>query len=445
MDTTGWILISILCLAVGFLAAYFLLNRKLTEQKIENINLKQRTELDSQRISSLTEERNALSAKLEESNSKLNKAMSDYAAESEKTKWIHDADKNMREAFSSISREIMNGNNAAFINSANDKLNDFSQKLDEKMLGEKRAVESIMLPVSEQLKELQKNVSELEVKRTTDYNSVTTMINDFKTLNESLKNETSSLNSALRNSSVRGKWGEEQLRRIAELAGLVEHIDFEEQQVSDDGKRPDMIITLTGNRIIPVDSKVPMDDYLQYAEATDAAQRHAYVLRHVSAVKKHIDALSKKEYWKMYERSIPFVVMVMPYESGLSSAFEADNEILRYGLTKNVLLLSPMTFYSFLKSVSMGWTEYNMAENAKEIAKLSAELIDRFEKFFSYMGDVGLNMNKAVSKYNEAIGSYNKRLLPTFKKLKTLNSKPETEALDPVESVLVISEETRAE
>lgn len=436
MDTVFWIIICVVCVFSGGAVTYILLNKKTEALKADNMRIAAKLESETEAKNRYFAERDELAQKNEQLNIQLQKAMSEGAAEAEKTKWVDQADKNLREAFSALSKDIIDQNNNLFLERANDKLNDFAAKLDQKMAGESKNVSSIVTPVGEQLKELQKQVFEMENKRASAYSGLFTTVDELRKQNDILKSETHSLNSALRNSSVRGKWGEEQLRRIAELSGMIEHIDFEEQYVNDDGKRPDMTVMLTGDRVIPVDSKVPMDEYLLYAECTDNNERAAHLDKHIRAVKRHIDALGKKEYWKSAERSVQFVVMVVPYESGLSAIFEADQGIFQYALEKNVLLLSPMTFYAFLKSVSLGWSEYNMAENAKEISKLSAELIERFDRFMKYMEDIGANMGKAVLKYNEAVNSYNKRLLPTFNKIKSLNDKTENEPLELAENVL---------
>ncbi len=387
------------------------------------------------------EEKQSLEEKialLADKNESLNKELADmhskYASETEKNKWVAEADKSLREAFNSLSKEISDNNNNVFLEKANDKLKDFAEKLDQKMTGESKNVENIINPVGEQLKELTKQVNEMEKVRASAYTGLNTSVEDLKKQNEILQNETRSLNSALRNNSVRGKWGEEQLRRIAELSGMAEHIDYEQQYVADDGKRPDMMIKLTGEKAIPVDSKVPMDDYLAYAQSLDESERKASLERHVKAVKKHIDVLAKKEYWKTEERSVQYVVMVIPYESGLSATFEADTNIFEYGMERNVLLLSPMTFYAFLKAVSLGWAEYQMNENAKEIARISGELIDRTEKFFEHFDGIGQNMTKTVTKYNEAVKSYNSRLLPTFNKLRQLKAEDDARMIEEVSS-----------
>ena len=482
MGVTEWIIICIITAIVGAGGAYFISTKKNSAiiaekyQLLANIDnleksneaLRQEKIQSSEAIDTLNTElrdvSSKLSAELEKTkiistqnaelktqveqltndnanlNRELQRVSSEYSAEAQKNKWVEAADKSMREAFGALSKEIIENNNVDFLNKANDKLNDFASKLDEKMQGENKAVANILTPVSENLTELKKHIGELEEKRTSAYAELNQTVSMLKNQNDILTNEAKNLNSALRNSSVRGKWGEAQLRRVAELSGMIGHIDFEEQYVNNDGKRPDMIIRLTGNRSIPVDSKAPMDDYLKYTETQDEAERARSLDGHVRALKKHIDALSKKEYWKSEERSVQMVALVIPYESGLSAAFEGDPSIFIYAVDRNVLLLSPITFYAFLKSVALGWSEYDLAKSANEIAQLSKELVDRFDVFLSHVTAVGTNIDKAAASYNKAIGSYNSRLNSTFNKLRSLKQLPELPMQDTVATAVNVEE-----
>ncbi len=348
----------------------------------------------------LSERNEILSEKLSATTAKAAAAIESSRAISE---WIEKADSSLKDSFASISKNITENNNRLFLESANDK------------------VGGIVAPVSNELKELRAKVEELEQKRASAYSGLTEKVENLQKQNSELKNATDLLNSTLKNNAQRGKWGEEQLRRIAELAGMVEHIDFEEQEVNSEGSRPDMVIHLTGGRSVPVDSKAPMNSYLAYLDDTDEAARTKHLSEHVKALRSHIDALYKKAYWKSEDRSVEMVAMVVPYESGLSAAFATDREIFGYAMEKNVLLLSPMTFYAFLKSVSIGWQENAMSKNAKEIAKQSRELIKRFEKFGEHFGKIDSALSSARSSFDDAMGSYNTRLLPSFNRFRMLS------------------------
>ncbi len=386
------------------------------------------TELHSAklRLSEIGERNSELAKQINELSEKLHAASANAAAVEQSYKdlreWINKADGSLKDSFVSLSKSITENNAKVFLETANDKLSDFAQKLGENLKGNNEAVSGIITPVGNELKELRSKVEEIEKARASAYSGLTAQVDVLKKQNSELQDATNLLNSTLKNNAQRGKWGEEQLRKIAELAGMVEHIDFEEQQVNLDGSRPDMIINLTGGRTIPVDSKVPMNSYMLYLDDTDEQSRTRHLSEHVKALRSHIDALNRKAYWKSEERSAEMVAMVVPYESGLSAAFSCDRDIFSYAMEKNVLLLSPMTFYAFLKSVSIGWQENAMSKNAKEIANLSKELIDRFNTFFNYFGGIDRALTSARDQYDKAVRSYNSRLTPTFNRFKALSS-----------------------
>ena len=450
IDLTLAIIISGATLALGFLLAFLIQNAKISALKNENGNLKNEKEnlnseneenrrkaekllfensekereiavketiLKTETFRANEAERKAeeLSGKVSELSEKLSVVSAKAAATEESNRnikeWIDKADSSLKDSFASISKNITENNNKVFLESANDK------------------VGGIVTPVSNELKELRAKVEELEQKRASAYGTLTQQVEGLQKQNSELKNATDLLNSTLKNNAQRGKWGEEQLRRIAELAGMMEHIDFEEQEVNVEGSRPDMVIHLTGGRSVPVDSKAPMNSYLAYLDDTDEAARAKHLSEHVKALRNHIDTLFRKAYWKSEDRSVEMVAMVVPYESGLSAAFATDREIFGYAMEKNVLLLSPMTFYAFLKSVSIGWQENAMSKNAKEIAKQSKELIKRFEVFYGHFDKIDKALSNARNAYDSAVSSYNSRLLPAFNRFETLSNGSEQNLL----------------
>ncbi len=439
-----------LALIFGFLAAFLIQNGKISAAKRENdlikgenekLNLeaeenrRKREELlfavsEKERETAIKEtilktetfrreeaenEAESLKKEREELFQKLNEALAKTAATEQSYKdlseWIAKAENGLKDSFASISKNITENNNKVFLETANDK------------------VGGIVTPVSNELKELRAKVEELEQKRVSAYSGLNEKVETLQKQNSELKNATDLLNSTLKNNAQRGKWGEEQLRRIAELAGMVEHIDFEEQEVNTEGSRPDMVIHLTGGRSVPVDSKAPMNSYLAYLDDTDETARAKHLAEHVKALRSHIDTLFRKAYWKSEERSVEMVAMVVPYESGLSAAFATDREIFSYAMEKNVLLLSPMTFYAFLKSVSIGWQENAMSQNAKEIAKQSRELIKRFEVFYGHFDKIDSAISNARTAFDKAVSSYNSRLLPSFNRFRMLSNGTEKEEM----------------
>ncbi|MBR2041338.1 MAG: DNA recombination protein RmuC [Oscillospiraceae bacterium] len=440
---TAAIILSVGTLLLGFVIAFLFQNGKISAEKKENAFLKaenekigNEAEQNRKKIGEMTseisekerelairetvlkteifrrEEAETEAGKLREEkaelSARLSKAMANEAAAQQSYKdlseWINKAENGLKDSFASISKNITENNNKVFLETANDK------------------VGGIVTPVSNELKELRAKVEELEQKRVSAYSVLNKSVEDLQKQNGELKNATDLLNSTLKNNAQRGKWGEEQLRRIAELAGMVEHIDFEEQEVNAEGSRPDMVIHLTGGRSVPVDSKAPMNSYLAYLDDTDESARAKHLSEHVKALRSHIDTLFRKAYWKNEERSVEMVAMVVPYESGLSAAFATDREIFSYAMEKNVLLLSPMTFYAFLKSVSIGWQENAMSQNAKEIAKQSRELIKRFEVFYGHFDKIDNALSNARTAFDKAVSSYNSRLLPSFNRFRTLSN-----------------------
>lgn len=420
-------------LLLGFAIAYIVRGNKIS--KVEKELAIKETELRNaaERVSELENKNAALDIEASELSHKLNIAYAEAAAVKQSSEdirqWITKADGSLKESFASLSKDITENNSKVFLENANDKLNDFAAKLGVNLKSNNEAVSGIITPVGTELKELRTKVEEIEKARASAYTGLTTQVDALSKQNTELMAATDLLNNTLKNNVQRGRWGEEQLRKVAELAGMVEHIDFEEQQVNFDGNRPDMVINLTGGRTVPVDSKVPMNSYIMYLDDTDEQSRTKHLAEHVKALRSHIDALNRKAYWKSEERSVEMVAMVVPYESGLSVAFAADRDIFTYAMEKNVLLLSPMTFYAFLKSVSIGWQENAMSKNAKEIAALSKELIRRFDTFYGYFDGIDKSLAKAREQYEKAVSSYNSRLFPTFGKFKTLSGGiEETEA-----------------
>ena len=429
-------------LAVGFVLAFFIQNGKIASLKNENSirrdeNVKLSFEVNSAKekneelSSALSEKEKDLAVatamlraieiqkeETEKENAELSKTVAELTKDLTETsakaaavlesntnlkEWIGKAETGLKDSFASLSKDITENNNKVFLETAGDK------------------VGGIITPVGNELKELRNKVEELEAKRASAYSGLNEKVENLQKQNAELKSATDLLNSTLKNNAQRGKWGEEQLRRIAELAGMVEHIDFEEQEVNTEGSRPDMVIHLTGGRTVPVDSKAPMNSYLLYLDDTEDTARAKHLSEHVKALRSHIDTLYKKAYWKSEDRSVEMVAMVVPYESGLSAAFATDRDIFSYAMEKNVLLLSPMTFYAFLKSVSIGWQENAMSQNAKEIAKQSRELIKRFDTFFGYFEKMDSALTNARTQFDKAMGSYNSRLLPAFSRFETLS------------------------
>lgn len=288
-------------------------------------------------------------------------------------------------------------------------------------------VGEIVAPIAERLREFDRLVREIENKRSEDTGSLKTQIEQLLARADkiehaalSLSTQTSSLVTALRSPSTRGKWGEIQLRNVVEKAGMLSYCDFDEQQtiaVESGRARPDMTINLPGNRRVFVDAKAPTDSLQAAFEAADDDTRRDLVRRHAKALHDHVDALSKRNY-HLSEGSADFVIMFVPGEAFLSAACNENPALIEYALDKGVLLSGPLSLISLLRSFAMGWQAVKQEENAKRIAALGRELYERSTRFAEKLVKLGTNLERSVAAFNETVGTYESRLLPQGRKLK---------------------------
>jgi DNA recombination protein RmuC len=246
-------------------------------------------------------------------------------------------------------------------------------------------------------------------------------VDGLRVAQSDLRTETSALSRALRAPSARGQWGELQLRRVVEISGMTEHCDFFEQETSDVGrKRADMIVRLPGDRVIVVDSKAPLGEYQDAAEAQDDAARDAHLRRYAQNVRRRIDELARKEYAEAYRPSLDMVVMFLPGEHFFGAALEHDPRLHEYAMERHVLLASPMTLLALLHATAYGWRRQQIAENAEAISALGRDLYDRIRTWTQHLEDVGEQLGKAVESYNASIGSLERRVLPGVREFTNL-------------------------
>ncbi|MDJ0317642.1 MULTISPECIES: DNA recombination protein RmuC [Arthrobacter] len=283
-------------------------------------------------------------------------------------------------------------------------------------------------PVSEKLSAVQRQVALLERDRVEQYGQLAEQLRAAKDADAKLLATTSSLASALRSNSARGKWGEVQLRRVVESAGMLAHVDFEEQvhTATDDGvHRPDMIVRLPGGKELVLDAKVPLSSFLNAHDAgtTDSAESQQHLARHAKAVKAHIDALAGKQYWASATNSPELVICFVPVESILSAALMSDPGLLDYAMSKNVVLASPISLMAILKSVAFSWRQDVLTESAKELFELSAQLYTRLGTMGEAVSAVGVSLKTSVDRYNKLVGTLEARVLPTARKLNALDPK----------------------
>ncbi|MEO6715068.1 MAG: DNA recombination protein RmuC [Mycobacteriales bacterium] len=285
-------------------------------------------------------------------------------------------------------------------------------------------VAHLVAPLRETLAKVEGQLHGLETTRQSAYAVLTEQVRSLAQTHDKLRDETRGLADALRAPNVRGQWGEMQLRRVVELAGMVAHCDFTEQSTSttpDGVLRPDMVVRLPGGRTVVIDSKVPLAAYLEAAQSADLDGRRAKLKEHARRVRAHIDALAAKGYWQRFSPSPDYVVLFVPGEAFLADALDQDPTLLEYGVEKGVVLASPTSLIMLLKAVALGWREESLAASAQEVCTLGKELYNRLSTLGSHMAGVGQHLDKAVDSYNSAVGSLEGRVLVTARRLRDLD------------------------
>ena len=286
-----------------------------------------------------------------------------------------------------------------------------------------QAVTHLVEPLRETLAKVEGQLHGLEASRQSAYAVLTDQVRSLAATHDRLRDETRGLAAALRAPNVRGQWGEMQLRRVVELAGMLAHCDFTEQATSstpDGVLRPDLVVRLPGGRSVVVDSKVPLAAYLEAAQSTEPGLRAVKLKEHARRVRSHIDALAAKGYWQRFAPSPDYVVLFVPGEAFLADALDQDPTLLEYGVGKGVVLSSPTSLIMLLKAVALGWREESLAASAQEVCQLGKELYQRLSTLGAHVAGVGQQLDKAVESYNSAVGCLEGRVLVTARKLRDL-------------------------
>jgi DNA recombination protein RmuC len=322
-------------------------------------------------------------------------------AGAEKLGWLQKAETQMREAFKSLASDALMRNSELMSAQA------------------RKDLLAVVQPVRENLDSLDTHIRELEKARQGAYQSLEQQIADLQQTHSRLQESTITLTHALKSPTVRGRWGEIQLRRVVEMTGMLNHVSFDEQTATDSG-RPDMITYLPNGGILPVDSKVPLGAYLNAMECAEEERRKAHLLEHAKAMRARVRELSQKHYWEQFPSSPEFVVMFVPNEACLCAAFESDPSLLESAIDKKVLICSPVTLVALLHSVAHGWQQRYLTENAVRIAEEGRELYSRLELFVKKFAEAGQALGKAVERYNSAVGSLEKRLMPAARRFQDL-------------------------
>jgi DNA recombination protein RmuC len=333
------------------------------------------------------------------------------------------ANAKLTEAFAEISNRSLRANSDTFLKLAEQNLETRQAKVESNFEKREKAVEELVKPIQEALHASHKQISDLEKARSEAYGGIKSQLESMHLSQKSLTQETQNLVKALRRPEVRGQWGEITLRRLVELAGMVEHCDFVEQvhTVGDDQIiRPDMIVNMPDQRQLVVDVKTPLDAYLAAVEAADDAQRKLGLQRHAKNVRAHIRMLSSKAYWKQFDESPEFVILFIPGDQFLSAALAEEPDLIEYALSQQIILATPTSFVALLKAVAYGWRQLALADNAKEIRILAEDLYGRLGTFVTHMNRVGRQLASSVENYNKAVGK------KEIEKLESLEPVPRT-------------------
>jgi DNA recombination protein RmuC len=356
----------------------------------------------------------------------------DLAAEREQV--LELAIQRMRTGFDAVAGQALRGNNEVFLQIARQSLEQQQQHAQRALDEREKAVESMLAPVREALQKTHEQIARIEKERAESFGALRSSLEAVTLGQLGLQRETRNLVSALRRPEVRGQWGEMTLRRLAELAGMVEHCDFVEQVhvAGDDGAlRPDMIVNMPGGRQVVVDVKTPLDAYLTAMDAADDAERAAGLRRHALAVQERVRQLAQKAYWSQFERSPDFVVLFIPGDQFLSAAVAELPSLLEDAIRQHVIVATPTSFVALLKAVAYGWRQDALADNALRIQELGEDLYKRLATFSSHLARIGKSLGQSVDAYNSAVGSLERQVLPGARRFTELGLRPARELEEP--------------
>jgi len=346
----------------------------------------------------------------------------------------------LAEKFKALSRDALKDNNQEFLNLARATLEKFQVTAKGDLEQRQQAIDQLVKPLRESLDKVDGKIEEMERIRAGAYSGLIEQVKTLASSHQQLQAETGNLVKALRTPHVRGRWGEIQLRRVVELAGMVQYCDFTEQETlaNEDGRiRPDVIVRLPGNRTIVVDAKVPFEAFYESISTADDSIRLERLKEHARLVRTHIGALSRKSYWEAVQPAPEFVLLFLPGETFYSAALEQDPKLIEDGINQKVIIATPTTLIALLKAISYGWQQEQRAANADEVGKLGKELYDRLRIFLSHFSDIGKNLDRALESYNKGVGSLEARVLVTARKFKERNAinGEEIESLEPIDKL----------
>ncbi|NNC97651.1 MAG: DNA recombination protein RmuC [Gammaproteobacteria bacterium] len=328
----------------------------------------------------------------------------------------------LENAFHELADQSLAKNNDQFLQLATQKLSNQQQQASSDLEKRQLSIKNLLEPISDALKKTETQIGSIEKTRHQSFGELKQELSQLRDTQSVLQSETRNLVNALRKPQVRGRWGEQTLKRVVEVAGMVHHCDFTEQVSSDmDSRlRPDMIVSLPDQRKIVVDAKTPLQAYLDALESSSNEDIETNMSRHVQHIKTHIKQLASKQYWDAMDNTPEFVVMFIPGEQFLSAALDKDPELFDQALQQNVILATPNSLIALLKTVAYGWRQVELANNAENIRKIAEDLYKRLSTFTNHIAKIGTNLQRSSKAYNDALGSLERSVLPGARKFKEM-------------------------